>query len=217
VVTAPPASTLTGPLLLITPQVVASPQDYGVIEPTSINPAAAAHTLIIKIVWSSWTNAGAKGSGYVVSESCVPNCAQGNVTQVPVVIQLGSVVNNRYTSMKWGTSVLQGPNLILVGSLGGKRVSAPAAAPAPPAPPATSAAPPVPVRNYNDPQQLAQAVGGAVKMMNGRAVTGASCQATGTPHTFRCVVNQGGSSVTAIAVVSPDGQSFSIPNPPTGG
>lgn len=52
------------------------------------------------LVWTSWSVAGARGTGIEFRDDCVPNCAQGSATYSPVTISLTGATppDFRYTS-----------------------------------------------------------------------------------------------------------------------
>lgn len=55
---------------------------------------------IDNLVWTSWTIAGATGTGIEFRDDCVPNCAQGSATYSPVTVTLTGAAppDFRYTS-----------------------------------------------------------------------------------------------------------------------
>jgi hypothetical protein len=55
---------------------------------------------IDNLVWTSWSGAGARGTGIEFRVTCVPNCAQGSATYSPVTIALTGATppDFRYTS-----------------------------------------------------------------------------------------------------------------------
>jgi hypothetical protein len=57
-------------------------------EPDTIDFSADAGNVVSDIQWSEWNASGATGYGESAVESCDPNCATGNVTEVPVTVTL---------------------------------------------------------------------------------------------------------------------------------
>lgn len=219
-----PATTPTGPLLLIYPRVVPSADDYGVVEPAVISITPDINAQITHLHWSTWNQRYAIGTGDAVADNCVPDCAQGSIRLFPITIALTSVVGGHFTSMSWGNGKtihnnLHGPGLILVGSSGGRKVAQPhgTSAASPTSAPAQSASPPATTpaagpHNYNDPVQLARAIAAQVKSQTGHAVTSSVCKPwPSTPHRFTCTVLMGqyGSDIAGVLVPA-DGLTYTI-------
>jgi hypothetical protein len=220
--TAPPAATLSGPLVLITPYVTPSAKDYGVIEPTEIDMAAA-HGIFQNIHWTAWNSKAAWGWGDFVSTNCNPDCAHGQAIKIRVVIAFGFPSGNRYTWMNWSsgpaptqTHTFKGAALNLTGSLGGKRVPLPGAAPAPPAttaPPAPTTCAPVQVSDYRDPAQLAAVVARSICSMFGPPLPATVCKlVSGLKFSCTAALRH---PWTGDVFVTADGKEFNIPSPPT--
>lgn len=68
-------------------------------EPSTIALSGDSTNIVSHLTWSSWGSGGAVGHGQLGLDNCVPNCAQGSVTQVPATIDLGTVIGGHYTAM----------------------------------------------------------------------------------------------------------------------
>ena len=103
--TAPSATTVaptstpvaTGPLLVV-PGSGGAPGYQG-REPSTIDFSGDSTNIVTHLTWASWGPSTATGRGRIGLNNCQPNCAQGTVTQVDAVIDLGAPVGGHFTSM----------------------------------------------------------------------------------------------------------------------
>ena len=72
---------------------------YSGIDPTEIAYSGDATNVVTGITWSSWTAAGASGTGTSDIDSCVPSCAAASPNDVTTTITLSDPVNGRFTQM----------------------------------------------------------------------------------------------------------------------
>jgi len=60
-----------------------------IARPTEVTPYCADFGIgIVDIKWKVWKTTGAVGNGVYFANDCKPNCAEGKVSQVPVLINL---------------------------------------------------------------------------------------------------------------------------------
>ena len=67
--------------------------------PSIIDFSSDSTNIVTHVVWSSWGPATAVGNGQLGLNNCQPNCAQGQVTQVPATVELSRVVGGHFTAM----------------------------------------------------------------------------------------------------------------------
>ena len=72
---------------------------YGVIRPESLSSTSGGETYIDKIAWSSWTATEAHADATRELLTCVPDCAHGTVTPVPMTLTLSNPVNGAFTTL----------------------------------------------------------------------------------------------------------------------
>jgi serine/threonine protein kinase len=92
-----PASTPVGAVPSQLP--VLTVGSYTGMKPTEIAYSGDATNVVTKIMWSSWTAAGATGQGTSDIDSCTPNCAQAPPSLVPTTVTLSAPVNGKFTKM----------------------------------------------------------------------------------------------------------------------
>lgn len=68
-------------------------------EPDIIYFSGDSGNIVSNITWSSWSSESALGHGMWNYDDCVPNCAQGTVTQYPTTIMLSIPVDGQFTSL----------------------------------------------------------------------------------------------------------------------
>ncbi|SOD70476.1 hypothetical protein SAMN05892883_0172 [Jatrophihabitans sp. GAS493] len=73
-------------------------------EPTELNLTCGDGSIIFnRIVWSSWSDAAAIGTGMLGENNCIPNCAAGTIVTEPATVALAapgpSAGSTIYTSM----------------------------------------------------------------------------------------------------------------------
>lgn len=68
-------------------------------QPTSIGFSSDSSNILTHLTWTSWGPTSAVGHGTLGVDSCLPNCAQGTVTQVPATVRLGGVSAGHFTTM----------------------------------------------------------------------------------------------------------------------
>jgi hypothetical protein len=88
-----------GPLLVVNPDAVPGPADYGEIEPTAIGITSDINSQLRNLHWTTWNNQGAAGQGDEAEDNCVPSCAQGTLKWVHMTITLGVTRGGAYTLM----------------------------------------------------------------------------------------------------------------------
>jgi hypothetical protein len=206
------------PVLVVHPDVVPGPRDYGVIRPTGIGLSADVNNQIRDLVWSSWTTTDALGAGSRVRDDCVPDCAAGKITMIPDVVKLSAVQNGRFTQMSetYGGKTDIYPRIDdAISSLGGTQAPLPPEAtsttPAQPAPPTTKRAPSG-SGGYNNPATLAAALAKQVQAQNSlQALPPTMCvPITGRANAYRCTVTLPSGPDVAAIVVSPDGSGWQM-------
>ena len=69
------------------------------IKPTTIYFSGDAGNIVMGITWSSWTASSAEGQGMWGYEDCIPNCAQGHVTDYPTTVKLSAVSGGQFTQL----------------------------------------------------------------------------------------------------------------------
>jgi len=207
---ASPAASL--PVLVIHPDVVPGPRDYGVVRPTDIGMTADVNAQIKNITWASWTASDAVGHGSRVVDDCNPDCAAGKITYIPETITLASVVGGKFTAMTEDYNnqsfTWTGLEVDPLSSDGGTQTSL--SAPVSSAPASSLPGTPLPAGSgYNNPVTLAKAVGAYVTSTSGQTVSNTVCTVIGA-NKFHCVVTIPGGPDDAAVVVSPDGTNASI-------
>jgi serine/threonine protein kinase len=73
---------------------------YSGKEPAMIDVSGDAGNVITEIAWTSWTAAGATGTGISQSNNCDPDCAHGAVTELSTQVTLSKPVQGRFTDMR---------------------------------------------------------------------------------------------------------------------
>jgi hypothetical protein len=68
-------------------------------EPDTIDFSGDAGNVVTGIRWTAWDGSGATGYGVSGVESCDPDCASGNVTEVSVTVTLSSPSGGTFTVM----------------------------------------------------------------------------------------------------------------------
>ncbi len=82
--TAPPSTTTTTAVPELVPLTGATPLD----QPSQFNYTQDGTGSVSNLTWSTWSSAGATGSGTVNLNNCVPNCASGTVSGYPATVTL---------------------------------------------------------------------------------------------------------------------------------
>jgi hypothetical protein len=72
---------------------------YSGTQPSVIDLSSGSGNLVQNIDWSSWTATSAYGQGVSYDDNCIPDCARGTMTPVPVQLALSDPVNGRFTRM----------------------------------------------------------------------------------------------------------------------
>lgn len=73
---------------------------YSGRKPEMIAISGDSGNVVTDIDWTSWTATSATAEGVSGWNSCVPDCAQGSVTQVPTGVTLSDPVNGQFTAMR---------------------------------------------------------------------------------------------------------------------
>jgi hypothetical protein len=64
------------------------------VQPKEINMSCAdANLMVSNLKWSTWTKAGAIGTGTLVWNPCLPTCVAGKAEKYPVKVALGRVAS----------------------------------------------------------------------------------------------------------------------------
>jgi len=82
--TAPPSTTTTAAVPALVPLGGATP----LYRPSQFNYTQDGTGSVSNITWSTWSSAGATGTGTVNLNNCVPNCASGTFTGYPATVTL---------------------------------------------------------------------------------------------------------------------------------
>jgi hypothetical protein len=69
------------------------------IEPSLMQFSGDSGNIVSNIMWSSWNNSSAVGTGAWGYDDCVPDCAQGTVTDYPTTITLSHPSDGRFTQL----------------------------------------------------------------------------------------------------------------------
>ncbi len=106
-ITVPATTTTTVPATTTTtsapPLLIPLPGQTPLYEPTSFTFTQDGTGSVQDMTWSSWSPAGAVGSGTLLATSCVPDCAQGTTNSYPATVSLSGAEQRAsgyvYTSM----------------------------------------------------------------------------------------------------------------------
>ena len=93
-------------LLPVTDLPIATLGTWTGIEPSLMQFSGDAGNIVSDIAWSSWTARTAVGRGEWGHDNCVPDCAQGVVTDYPTTITLAGASGGRFTQL---TEAQSGP------------------------------------------------------------------------------------------------------------
>ncbi|NMN94245.1 hypothetical protein [Antrihabitans stalactiti] len=75
--------------------VVQDCDNVGQVKPAMLILACADRGLVLQnVVWKNWGDGHATGSGTLIANTCVPNCAAGNYTRSTVTVELGAVTGS---------------------------------------------------------------------------------------------------------------------------
>lgn len=69
------------------------------IEPSFMGFSGDAGDVVSGIAWTQWTTSEAAGKGTWGYDDCVPDCAEGTVTDYPALIRLSGVVHGHFTKV----------------------------------------------------------------------------------------------------------------------
>jgi serine/threonine protein kinase len=72
---------------------------YSGTQPSVINMSSGRANQVQNIDWSSWTATNAYGQGVSYDDNCIPDCAGGTITPVPVQVTLSDPVSGRFSNM----------------------------------------------------------------------------------------------------------------------